>query len=533
MRRSSRGLAACLALGIGLVQGAVPAPGRSEARPAGPVSLVLGPEGHLYSWRAGTPGLGPLPATLGQIDRTTVNDMAVSEDGRSFLVLPAVTPASGPGGKPQKASRRSRAEGLAILVYSPDPSGPPRIVSEFRFDGEGRRAVLSPDGTRAFVVSARAAAEATPGQSRTWVHELDLDTGKVAASDHIEAPPAALAIDPAGTRLYLAYPGRIVSYTTRPLAVSWHYRSPGGNRAIGFRPGSPVLYALRKQEITLFDPDIMAARSPEDRRKTEDEATGVIPVPFDAGTLTFSRGGRVAAVHGDGNSLAFIDLEAGRVLTSVGTPALNGESRSIRPIAFEDGDGNLLVATFPKGTVVAVSAPETPPIPEPTPAPSPTPSPSPTPGPFPSPTPTPTPRPFPSPAPTPTPPLPGPTPPDPGPEPTPGPPPPMPTPTPNPFPTPAPRPPEASSGLAGRISGMTELVVAVVIYGPDSIIKESARAAPQKDGSWSVPLPPPGSYRVVPVGQGTRPLRCEPHFQTIQVANEALGGLDFRILGTD
>ena len=80
---------------------------------------------------------------------------------------------------------------------------------------------------------------------------------------------------------------------------------------------------------------------------------------------------------------------------------------------------------------------------------------------------------------------------------------------------------------------MTDLVVAVVIYGPDSIIKESARAVPQKDGTWSAPLPSPGSYRVVPVGQGTRPLRCEPHFQTIQVANEALGGLDFRILGTD
>ena len=515
--------------------GLLPGPGRSDAQtsisqgfaPAGPVSLVLGPDGRLYSWRAGTGGLGPLPATLGQVDGTTVNDMAVSEDGRSYLVLPAVTPATSPGGKAQKASRRQKAEGLAILISAGDAPYPPRIVSEFRFDGEGRRGVLSPDGSRAFVVSARDAAPQTPpGQARTWVHELDLDTGKVAASDHIEDPPQALAIDPAGTRLYLAYPGRIVSYTTRPLAVSWHYRSPGGNRAIGFRPGSPVLYALRKKEVTLFDPGIMAARSPEDRRKQEDEATGVIPVPFDARTLTFSRGGRVAAVHGEGNSLAFVDLEARQVLTSEAAPDFNGEARSIRPIAFADGDGNLLVATFPKGTVVAVSAPETPPLPEPTPRPSPTPTPAPTP------------RPFPSPTPTPTPPLPGPTPPDPGPEPsppppmpTPGPPPPMPTPTPNPFPTPHPS--EVGSGLTGRISGMTELVVAVVIYGPDSIIRESGRASPQSDGTWSAPLPPPGSYRVVPVGRGSRPLRCEPHFQTVQVAGEGLGGLDFRILGTE
>jgi hypothetical protein len=103
-----------------------------------------------------------------------------------------------------------------------------------------------------------------------------------------------------------------------------------------------------------------------------------------------------------------------------------------------------------------------------------------------------------------------------------------------PSPTPPPIPPTAvGSGLNGRISGMTGLVVAVVVYGPDSIIRESARVVPESDGSWSIPLPPPGSYRVVPVGQGTRPLRCEPHFQTIQIAGEAMGGLDFRILGTD
>jgi hypothetical protein len=470
--------------------------------------------------------------------------MAVSEDGRSFLVLPAVTPAPTSGGKAPKEGRRLRAEGLAVLISTLGVPALPRIVSEIRFDGEGRRAVLSPDGSKAFVVSTRTPADASPSQMRFWVHELDLESGKVMASDHLETPPSALAIDAAGARLYLAYPGRIVSYTTRPLAVSWHYRSPGGNRAIGFRPGSPVLYALRKSEVTLFDPAVLAARLPEERRRSDDEATGVIPVPFDASSLTFSRSGRVAAVHGDGTSLAFIDLAAGLVLPATGTAPLDGESRAIRPIAFEDGGGSLLVATFPQGTVVAVGAPETSALPEPTPSPSPTPAPSPTPRPFPSPVPSPTPRPFPSPTPTPTPPVPGPTPPappvpgpTPPPAPDPSPPPPMPSPTqppPMPSPTPPPIPPTAvGSGLNGRISGMTGLVVAVVVYGPDSIIRESARVVPESDGSWSIPLPPPGSYRVVPVGQGTRPLRCEPHFQTIQIAGEAMGGLDFRILGTD
>jgi len=103
----------------------------------------------------------------------------------------------------------------------------------------------------------------------------------------------------------------------------------------------------------------------------------------------------------------------------------------------------------------------------------------------------------------------------------------MPTPTP-PIPPPGP-----GSGLAGRITGRTELVKAVVIYGPDSIIRERGRVVPESDGSWRAPLPPPGSYRVVPVGEGARPLRSEPHFQTVRVGDGARTDIDFRILGTD
>ena len=98
------------------------------------------------------------------------------------------------------------------------------------------------------------------------------------------------------------------------------------------------------------------------------------------------------------------------------------------------------------------------------------------------------------------------------------------------MPTPTPG---AETGLAGRVTGRTELVKAILVFGPDSIIREQARIAPAADGTWTAPLPPPGTYRVVPVGEGARPLRAEPHFQTVEVRESGREGLDFRILGTD
>lgn len=91
----------------------------------------------------------------------------------------------------------------------------------------------------------------------------------------------------------------------------------------------------------------------------------------------------------------------------------------------------------------------------------------------------------------------------------------------------------AGPGLAGRITGRVELVKVVVIYGPDSIIREQARAIPERDGTWRVPLPPPGTYRVVPVGESSRPLRSEPRFQTVSVREAGREDLDFRIPGAD
>jgi len=111
---------------------------------------------------------------------------------------------------------------------------------------------------------------------------------------------------------------------------------------------------------------------------------------------------------------------------------------------------------------------------------------------------------------------------------------PSPTPVSSPMTTPIPAPTaETIAVLAGRLTGRVEAVRAIVIYGPGSIIREQARVLPASDGAWKTPLPPPGTYRVVPVGEGSRPLRCEPHFHTVEVKGEARTDLDFKILGTN
>ena len=53
--------------------------------------------------------------------------------------------------------------------------------------------------------------------------------------------------------------------------------------------------------------------------------------------------------------------------------------------------------------------------------------------------------------------------------------------------------------LRGRLAGNRERVAAIVMYGPDDIVREQARVAPDPDGAWEMPLPPPGTYRIVPV----------------------------------
>jgi len=398
--------------------------------------------------------------------------------------------------------RHRRNEGSALVVSIPPPPAQPWILNEIAFDGEGRGVEVSPDGRQAYVLALRAGTNAPGEPTRTWLHALDLIAGRVESSAQIDKPPGAIALDPAATRLYLAYSGRIVSYTTHPLARSWHYRSPGANRGLYFRPRSAVLHAVRMGHVALFDPAIIAALRPEDRQKREDDATALVSLSFTADSLVFSRDGLLAAACGPGNILAFLDPGTGRVLATSEDAALDPD-REMRPFYFGAGPGDLVVASFPDREVRLIHPPAVAPEADVRPpqaavdaAPSAATAPRASPAPPPAAAPTTETAGLVAPA---------------------------PVATPNPGP---------GLVLAGRLTGRIEAVRSIVVYGPGSIVREQGRATPGSDGAWRVSLSLPGIYRIVPLGEGSRALRCDPNFLTVEVKDQGRIDLDFRILGT-
>ena len=466
----------------------------APAKPAetGFSTFVLGPDGVAYCWRAGESALGPVPSTLAHLGTRPVNDLEISDNGERMVVLLAPAPGD--------AARHRRHEGLAVVVSLPPAPAEPAILSEIPFDGDGRRVAVSRDGRRAYVLAIRPAPEGSREPPRSWLHALDTDAGRVESSAQLDRPPGAIALDPSATRLYLAYAGRIVSYTTRPLARSWHYRSPGANRGLYFRPQSAILHAVRMEQVALFDPGIIAALKPEQRQEREDDATALVSLPFTADTLLFSQDGLLVAALGPGNRLVFIDAETSRVFAAADDEALDPD-QEVRPLYFGAGSGNLAFATFPDKQVRSIRPPVRPLDPSSgaeaaehaPPAP---PAPSPTPLPEPEPTST------------------------------------LAAPAPPPMATPYP-PLPAVAVLAGRLSGRLDVVRSIVVYGPGSIVREQARVSPGADGSWWLPLPTPGTYRIVPLGERSRPVRSEPNFHTVEVKDQGRSDLDFNILGTN
>jgi hypothetical protein len=461
------------------------------ASPADPADSgpVLGPDGVLYWWQAGQTALEAIPLT----EPPHVNDLAPVGRGDRLLVLGGAPPPAG------RAIRRGK-EGIAV-VLAVGPRRPPVVSGTILFEGEGFRAAVAPDGRHAYVLAVLPGPGGSLAGGRSWVHAIDLEAGAAIATVALDHPPNAITIDREGRRVYVSLLGRILSFTTGPLAGSWHYRSPGTNRGLVFRPGSDLLVAVRGHEVALFDRRLIEARSIDERRRLDDDATGVIPLPIDAFDLVFSEDGRLAAALGRGGRVAFLDLDARRVLDAPEPPAPLDHAELFLPIRFPSGPGDLLLAAFPSRTVVSVPhpLPAAPPF-----APAAVPSAAPVTSPAPSPTLVP----------TPTPPL---------------------VPAPAPAPRPEEPPPAPIQGpidvLGGRITGERGLVEAVVIYGPGSIVTERARVTPGADGVWTFALPPAGTYRVVPIGSGGRPLRSSPNFQTVTVAGEGRRDLDFTILG--
>jgi len=83
----------------------------------------------------------------------------------------------------------------------------------------------------------------------------------------------------------------------------------------------------------------------------------------------------------------------------------------------------------------------------------------------------------------------------------------------------------ATSGGPGTLSGAVEgaerrSVAAIVILGPDSILKEAARVSLDAAGRFTVRSLSPGAYRVVAAGVGGRVLICDPPYITVRVGPE-------------
>jgi len=105
--------------------------------------------------------------------------------------------------------------------------------------------------------------------------------------------------------------------------------------------------------------------------------------------------------------------------------------------------------------------------------------------------------------------------------------PPEPAPPPQQPPSPPASPPAAgdSSGNRGEPASVFGLidgpsrgdVAAVVVLGPDNVLKEAARSVPDEQGRFTAHGLPAGAYRIVAAGKGGRVLICDPPFITVHV----------------
>jgi hypothetical protein len=95
-----------------------------------------------------------------------------------------------------------------------------------------------------------------------------------------------------------------------------------------------------------------------------------------------------------------------------------------------------------------------------------------------------------------------------------------------------PPPTSQAPGVFGTLSGpAVSQVVAVVLMGPNSLVREAARVVPDAKGAWSVETLPPGRYRIVLDGGGQRVLVAEPPFRVVEVAPGArIVVPEFRVL---
>ena len=92
---------------------------------------------------------------------------------------------------------------------------------------------------------------------------------------------------------------------------------------------------------------------------------------------------------------------------------------------------------------------------------------------------------------------------------------------------------EPGRTLRGVLTGRVALVAEIVVLGPDSILSELARVSPRSEGGVTLFVlenVPPGSYRLIPMGERGSSLAARPPMAVVAVEEERGGRADFEIV---
>ena len=253
--------------------------------------------------------------SLWRLDSDGVLARVELADGRveRFPSLPFLSALAGPvEGRLYALSARPTDKGTLLLAI---PTSSPEVEARWEVRGEGRFLEITPDGSTACVLSVR-------GEAWSLSVVGLLQPGAAPLAVALPFTPQAVTLmpdaeSPLGLRLVVASTGRLATFQLSPPAPSWFYKSPGEHRAVRPLPSDRALVALRDDAVAVFDP-ALRPREEGRVRLTDDDATGVVPLPSAGEDLAVVSEGTspavVAVLHQGGTMLSWVDAADGRVM---------------------------------------------------------------------------------------------------------------------------------------------------------------------------------------------------------------------------